>query len=256
MAIQATEDATTFREWLLLGTALVRVIEYLGPGSERAAKKLLLEYLDREKIPWRCRRLDFGDGWTYEAAKRFFFERHASVVHDIDWPNHYATRAGPVFVPVSAIGAKVLAYGPRTLLEAREIILHWPSILRILQSFGAAPWSAESPSLAEGSPPNSENTPEVMPEETSEVTSAAASGELPEKLSEELSEESSEKSSEKSSEMPLTKADAFVHWAAEHCPPEKVAVNDYFQFLREKSGERWSKKTLQNCWYAMKASEK
>ena len=256
MAIQATEDATTFREWLLLGTALARVIEYLGPGSEDAAKELLLEYLDRGEIPWDCRRLDFGDGWTAETAHRFFFECHESVVHDVDWPNHRATRAGPVFMPVSAIGAKVLAYGPRTILTAREIILHWPSILRILRSFGAAPWSTKSPSLTEGSPPNSENTPEVMPEETPEVTPAATSGELPEKLPEESSEESSEKSSEKSSEMPLTTAKEFVYWAAEHCPPEKVAVNDYFQFLREKSGERWKKKTLRNCWYAMKASEK
>jgi hypothetical protein len=240
MAIQADADPITFREWLLLGTALARVIEYLGPGSEDAAKELLLEHLDRGEIPWECRRLDFGDGWTAETAHQFFFECHESVVHDVDWPNHRATRAGPVFVPVSAIGAKVLAYGPRTILTAREIVLHWPNVLRILQSFGAAPWSAESPSLAEGSPSNSENTPEVMPEETP----AAASGELPEKLP------------EKSSEMPLTKADAFVHWAAEHCPPEKVAVNDYFQFLREKSGERWSRKTLANRWYAMKASEK
>jgi hypothetical protein len=229
MAIQADADPITFREWLLLGTALARVIEYLGPGSEDAAKELLLEYLDRGEIPWDCRRLDFGDGWTAETAHQFFFERHASVVHDVNWSNHRATRAGPVFVPVSAIGAKILAYGPRTILTAREIVLHWPSVLRILQSFGAAPRSMESPSLAAGSSPNSESTPEVPPEK------------------------SAERSAEKSAEEPPTTAKEFVYWAAEHHPPEKVAVDDYFQFLREKSGNRWSKKTLANRWYAMKA---
>src|SRR6516164_6261185 len=130
MAIQATEDATTFREWLLLGTALARVIEYLGPGSEDAAKELLLEYLHRGEIPWDCRRLDFGDGWTAETAHRFFFECHESVVHDVDWPNHRATRAGPVFMSVSAIGAKVLAHGPRNHSPLAQHPPHPPVLWR------------------------------------------------------------------------------------------------------------------------------
>jgi hypothetical protein len=124
---------------LLLGTALARVIEYMGPGSEDAAKKLLLDYLDRRAIRWRCRYLDIGmNAWTAEAAHQFFWERHDSVVHDVNWPNHRATRSGPVFVPVSAIGARVLAYGPRTVLEAETIQLHWSDILGILQALGLA----------------------------------------------------------------------------------------------------------------------
>ena len=107
--------------YLLLGTALARVIEYMGPGSKDAAKELLLDYLDRRDICWRCRDLDIGmNAWTPEAAEQFFWERHDSVVHDIDWPNHRATRAGPVFVHVSAIGARVLAHGPRTVLKQRR----------------------------------------------------------------------------------------------------------------------------------------
>jgi hypothetical protein len=242
MATKATDDLITFREWLLLGTALARVIEYLGPGSDDAAKELLLEYLDRGEIPWECRRLDFGDGWTAETAHRFFFERHDSVIYDVDWPNHRADRAGPVFVPVSAIGAKVLAYGPRTILTAREIILHWPSILGILQFFGAAPWSTKSPSLTEELPSN------PLPDPLSPQVTTADQSKSPEK--------SSEEPSEKPSAAALSKASAFVHWAAEHYPPDEVAVDDYFQFLREKSGERWSKKTLRNRWYEMKADDK
>jgi hypothetical protein len=247
MAIQADTDPITFREWLLLGTALARVIEHLGPGSEDAAKELLLEYLDRGEIPWECRRLDFGDGWTAETAHQFFFECHASVVHDVDWRNHRATRAGPVFVPVSAIGAKILAYGPRTLLEAREIMLHWPSTLRVLRSFGAAPWSTKSPSLTEELPSK------PLPDPLSPQVKTADQSKSPEKPLEKPPEKPSEEPSGEPSAAVLSKANAFVHWAAEHYPPDEVAVDDYFQFLREKSGERWSKKTLQNCWYALKA---
>ena len=227
MAIQATEDATTFREWLLLGTALARVIEYLGPGSEDAAKELLLEYLDRGEIPWDCRRLDFGDGWTAETAHRFFFECHESVVHDVDWPNHRATRAGPVFMSVSAIGAKVLAYGPRTILTAREIILHWPSILRILQSFGAAPWSTKSPSLTEELPSES---PAITPVPVSSTPSSQP--ETPKQKS-------------------AGNADTLKAWlpgAVRDWPPDKTDTGglDYIEFLQSKAPEEWARHSFQN----------
>jgi len=227
MAIQATEDATTFREWLLLGTALARVIEYLGPGSEDAAKELLLEYLHRGEIPWDCRRLDFGDGWTAETAHRFFFECHESVVHDVDWPNHRATRAGPVFMSVSAIGAKVLAYGPRTILTAREIILHWPSILRILQSFGAAPWSTKSPSLTEELPSES---PAITPVPVSSTPSSQP--ETPKQKS-------------------AGNADTLKAWlpgAVERWPPDKTDTGglDYIEFLQSKAPDEWARHSFQN----------
>jgi hypothetical protein len=156
--------------YLLLGTALARVIEYMGPGSEDAAKKLLLDYLDRRNIRWRCRDFDIGmNAWTPEAAEQFFWERHDSVVHDIDWPNHRATRAGPVFVPVSAIGARVLAYGPRTVLKAETIQLHWGDILGILQALGLAPAPCQPAAPTEA--------PTEVPTEASSETSSEASSE-------------------------------------------------------------------------------
>ena len=152
--------------YLLLGTALARVIEYMGPGSKDAAKELLLDYLDRRDIRWRCRDLDIGmNAWTPEAAEQFFWERHDSVVHDIDWPNHRATRAGPVFVSVSAIGARVLAYGPRTVLKAKTIQLHWGDILGILQALGLA-----SPPCQPATPAEAPSTPEPSTEASTEAS--------------------------------------------------------------------------------------
>ena len=152
--------------YLLLGTALARVIEYMGPGSKDAAKELLLDYLDRRDIRYRCRDLDIGmNAWTPEAAEQFFWERHDSVVHDIDWPNHRATRSGPVFVPVSAIGARVLAYGPRTVLKAETIQLHWGDILGILQALGLA-----SPPCQPATPAEAPSTPEPSTEASTEAS--------------------------------------------------------------------------------------
>ena len=152
--------------YLLLGTALARVIEYMGPGSKDAAKELLLDYLDRRDIRRRCQDLDIGmNAWTPAAAEQFFWERHDSVVHDIDWPNHRATRAGPVFVSVSAIGARVLAYGPRTVLKAETIQLHWGDILGILQSLALA-----SPPCQPAAPTEAPLTSEPLTEASTEAS--------------------------------------------------------------------------------------
>jgi len=142
-------------QWLVLGATRDRVTAEYTHGSQKRAEDILLDGLEQRLIRWRYWKLRMQDPqyvWTIEAVDRFFWDRLGAGEVVVDWINHDAVRTGPAQVLMGEKGARILANGPRTVLEMLQISLCWNDVLDFLRLIGlprsSDPLSAPTPTSA------------------------------------------------------------------------------------------------------------
>lgn len=273
--VETADDNTTSANWPLAGDELVFVTKIVG--SETLAKDLLLDDLDANFIRWRCQELaiedpaDFSTNpplWTsIAAARRFFWRRATHSRIDMDWTNHHATRVGPAMQLRSQSRAASDAAWPittkseeeawtwplfdlrgSTTVRAKLVRFHHGDVVNMLVRLGLMPRPTPiNDSLATIEASDSVAVSGVTPESPKAVAETASSSAAPESVTAPETPTASEPSTatESSTHVP----DSAKQFVTQHPRGAEEESELYFDRLHELCGEKWARKTLQNCYY-------
>jgi hypothetical protein len=157
-------DNTTSADWRLASVELA--FEYFH--SEKAAKELLLGFLDEGSVQWRCYELAIeGDEdpranpplvTSIAAARRFFWHRDKNSRIDMDWEASSAIRVGPIMkLGSDGKGNAWPIFDLRGVISVKASLVRFnhPDVVDILRHVGLMPQPSTllSPSLSPASPP-------------------------------------------------------------------------------------------------------